>query len=264
MRDLILERMSNPPATRARVNRRLVSLVFLFPALAFAQNADVIAEGQKVFNQSCATGYCHGAKGAAGGAPRLAARGFDQAFINTTVTRGVSGTAMRAFATVLDRGDLTAVVAYVASLNGIAGPATNAASAPALSSEAARGHDLFFDATRSFGRCSTCHEVGGVGIPVATPIATVPADLQALRNLATPDVRTAAIGGEAMPALMVSQSQRGTMFYDLTSAPPVLRTQDAAAVRITEGSSWKHSSLMGSYNDAELSAILTYLRAVIR
>ena len=235
---------------------RPTCLLPLLPALAFGQEAgDVIAQGEKVFKATCATGYCHGAKGVASGAPRLAARGFDQAFINATVTRGISGTAMPAFGTTLDRRDLTAVVAYVASLNGIAGPSANTPSASALSPEASRGRELFFDATRGFGRCSTCHEVGGVEISVATPITTVPASAQALRNLATPDVHTAVIDGESMPALVVSQGQRRASFTISLRRLRYCGVRDPAAIRITEGSSWKHSSLMGSYGDAELAAI---------
>src|SRR5579863_8013525 len=112
---VLSQSLSNPAAT-----------LFLLPALVLAQgNGDLTAQGERVFNQTCATGYCHGVRGVAAGAPRLAARGFDRAFINTTVARGVSGTAMRAFAATLDRGDLNAVVAYVASLNGIADGASD-------------------------------------------------------------------------------------------------------------------------------------------
>jgi len=55
-------------------------LLFAFAALAaFSPAQDLVKQGEAVFNKSCATGYCHGAKGTNGGAPRLAARGFDQA-----------------------------------------------------------------------------------------------------------------------------------------------------------------------------------------
>src|SRR5262249_37298503 len=143
---------------------------------ANAQNlADALKQGEAVFSKSCATGYCHGARGANGGAPRLAARGFDQEFIAATVARGVPTTAMPAFANTLSRSDLTAVVAYVASLNGIANPSIGGGggasgsnpvpAAPKLTGDAARGRSLFSDAVRGFGRCSTCHEIGGLGIP---------------------------------------------------------------------------------------------------
>ena len=145
----------------------------LFLALAalatLSQAQDLVKQGEAVFSKSCATGYCHGARGTNGGAPRLAARGFDQAFIANTVQRGIPSTAMPAFGTTLSRADLTAVVAYVASLNGVTNLETNSgpSGAPAtrLSGDAARGRALFSDAVRSFGRCSTCHEIGGFGIP---------------------------------------------------------------------------------------------------
>jgi mono/diheme cytochrome c family protein len=228
-----------------------------------------LREGEQVFATSCATGYCHGARGGPGGAPRLAGRGFTQDFIAATVNRGVTGTAMPSFAGKLSRPELSAVVAYVSILNGIANPRVNSgpadsesSSGPPLSTTAAKGRQLFSDAVRGFGRCSTCHEVNGIGIPVATPIAEIPASAQALRSLATPRVSISVFGGEQMPSLLVSNTSRGVVFYDLTSPPPVLRTADAGSVTSKDGSTWRHSSVIGSYSDAELEAILDYLRAV--
>ena len=100
-----------------------ILLLFCVSAFAGAQNLpDVLKQGEEVFNKTCATGYCHGAQGVGGGAPRIAARGFDQNFINNTVTRGTPNTAMAPFANTLSRADLNAVVAYVARLNGIENP----------------------------------------------------------------------------------------------------------------------------------------------
>jgi mono/diheme cytochrome c family protein len=236
--------------------------LLVIPALGWSQST-----GEKVFAQSCATGYCHGARGAPAGAPRLAGRGFDQAYITNTVTRGLPSTAMPAFGTTLSRADLSSVIAYVASLNGIASASVNLGSAPdkaPLSPESEPGRALFFDAVRSFGRCSTCHEVNGIGISVTTPIAKTPNDAAALRGLVTPDVRTASVGGESMPALIVSQGKTSALFYDLTSAPPVLRTVDPGTLKVTEGSAWRHSAVIGAYNDAELTSILRFLREAIK
>lgn len=252
------------------------ALLFLMAAaVASAQNLPrVLQEGEAVFNRSCATGYCHGQKGLPGGAPRLAGRGFDQAYINNTVSRGVSGTAMPAFAGTLSRADLTAVVAYVATLNGIANPTLNAfggggprAAAPAeapLSPEAAKGRDLFYDAVRGFARCSTCHEVSGMGMPVTTPIASVPTSVQGLRDLQTPSVQTVSLDGDSMPALVLSQGKLRTQFYDLTSVPPVLRSAEPGTVKVSSGSQWRHASTLGSYSDAELESILAFLRATVK
>ena len=146
--------------------------------VASAQNLpEVLKQGEKVFSERCATGYCHGVRGTPAGAPRLVGRGFDQAFINNTVTRGVTGTAMSGFA---------------ASLS----PSTANAS------------------------------------------------------------------GETMPVLVLSKTSRDVIFYDLTTPPPVLRTLEPPSVNFAEGSTWRHASVIGSYNDEELGSILTYLRDV--
>ncbi|HEY6347523.1 MAG TPA: c-type cytochrome [Bryobacteraceae bacterium] len=245
----------------------LVLLGALSGALSRAQNLEeVVKRGETIFASTCATGYCHGPKGSAGGAPRLSARGFDQNYIAGTLARGIPGTAMASFAATLSRADFTAVVAYLATLNGIANPSLavsgSAPPAPALTltPEAASGRALFSDAVRGFGRCSTCHEVNGIGISVATPISEIPASVGALRSLSTPQVSTAVANSESMPALVVGNTRRAVIFYDLTTVPPVLRTMDPAAVTIADGALWRHALVIASYNPAELAAILEYLR----
>ena len=250
----------------------LAVAVLLEGPLGLAQSPeDLTKQGEQVFNRSCATGYCHGLQGVAVGAPRLAARGFDQAYIDTTVVRGLQGTSMPAFAGSLSRSDLNAVVAYVAKLNGIvyspAGSTESSAGTgvqPNLSPQANEGRDLFSDELRGFGRCSTCHEVNAIGIPVATPISSVPASVQGLRELATPSVHTAIVGNQTMPALVINDGTRAKVFYDLTTAPPVLHTAQPGTVTLRDGSDWRHLSMLGSYNDTELGLILEYLRSAVR
>jgi mono/diheme cytochrome c family protein len=252
-------------------------LTWMAAAIALAvscqgQNvANVVQQGEAVFSKTCATGYCHGVRGGPSGAPRLAARGFNQTYIDKVVRNGVQDTGMASFSTRLSPPDLVAVIAYVAKLNGIENPdismegAGEAVSARStLTGEAARGAAIFSEAVRSFGRCSTCHEVGGFGIPVAAPMAKTPASAAELKALATPNVKTAATGGETMPALVLSQGKQGAVFYDLTSAPPVQRNAEPGSVKFTDGSNWRHSSVIGAYNDSELAAIVDYLRAVIK
>jgi mono/diheme cytochrome c family protein len=250
---------------------KCVGFLLVMQLLVWSQDLRrVLTQGQEVFDKTCATGYCHGQRGTAGSAPGLAARGFDQDFLTNTITRGVPGTSMAGFGATLSRREITGVVAYLATLNGIANPKvteagpTGAAEAPAvavLSSKAQRGRALFSEAYRSFGRCSTCHEVDGIGISVATPIAKVPA--AALKALDTPAVKTAMVGGEQMPVLVLAQGKQRTLFYDLTQ-PPVLRNMSPTEVQIGAGTRWRHSSVVSSYTDAELAWVLTYLRAVVR
>jgi mono/diheme cytochrome c family protein len=162
---------------------------------------------------------------------------------------------MQGYATVLTRPDFSAVVAYVAKLNGITAPAEEVAPVHALPADAARGRSLFSDPLRGFSRCSTCHQAGGIGIAIA-PVASVPSDL---RNLDMLHVRLAHIDGESFPALVVSQGGRRTSLYDLSVTPPVLRSADSGAVKVGGTAAWRHP--LGSYNDAELKLILDFLRA---
>jgi mono/diheme cytochrome c family protein len=233
-------------------------------ALALSCAAQKIpARGEQVFAKTCATGYCHGPKGGASGAPRLAGRGFTRAYISGVVTRGVPGTGMASFSATLSKADLAEVVAYVAALNGVSSRDVGeaAASKPALTGEAAHGARLFTEATRSFGRCSTCHQAGGFGISVAAPFTHIPESVAALKALTTPNVKTGTMDGESMPVLVLSDGKQGTLFYDLTSVPPVERNAEPGTVKITDGSKWKHASVIEGYSDAELDAILAYLRA---
>ncbi len=200
------------------MTRAVFLLGCAIPALVWAQapQQDSVRRGTEIFAASC-TGYCHAPAGGGGGAaPRLAARGFDEAYINTTISNGVPGTPMSAFSNTLSRGDLAAVVAYVAGLNGIAvgGSAlqTAAADRPSLSADAERGRQLFSDALRGLVRCSTCHEVNGIGIPVTTAIAELPADVSSLQRLATPRVVTASAAGDTMPALVVSNGSQSAIY----------------------------------------------------
>ena len=157
-------------------------LLFADPGAGMgAKLAGRIEAGEKVFAQSCATGYCHGARGAAAARPGWRRADSIRPISTNTVMRGLPGTAMPAFGTTLSRADLVAVVAYVATLNGIANPSISAGPGgrgeqpqTPLSEGAEQGRALFFDAVRGFGRCSTCHEVNGIGISVATPIAKFP------------------------------------------------------------------------------------------
>jgi mono/diheme cytochrome c family protein len=233
-------------------------LMLMFAIGAWAQGPD----GPALFSKTCGTGYCHATRGVGGGAPRLAARGFTQEFIRGVVTNGVPGTAMAAYGTTMARGELAAVIGYVASLNGVS--AAGAAPRPkSFTGVAGRGRVLFSETTRGFARCSTCHQVNGVGIAVAAPMAQVPVSVAALKAVTSPQVMTARVAGELVPALMVARRAQEAEFYELpaTAGPPVLRTLPASEVAFTAGATWSHAAAMAGYTDADLTAILAFLKA---
>jgi mono/diheme cytochrome c family protein len=171
---------------------------------------------------------------------------------------------MPAFAKTLPKADLDAVTAYVSSLNGITSGKAAPVTPVVLGTQAKQGETLFRDAVKGFGRCSTCHLVGNWGIAVAAPIHTVPSNVAALKSMTTPRIATATVNGEAMPALIVAKKTSDVTFYDLTVAPPVLRTVAPAEFKSADASAWRHANVISAYNDAELTAVLAYLRAATR
>lgn len=232
----------------------------------------VLAQGEQTFLVTCATGYCHAAGGAlGGGASRLAGRGFDLDYIRRVTLRGLAGTAMPGFTEVLTAQEINAIVAYVAVLNDIANPsmggtilAGSEQTAPELSAEAVEGRALFHESVRGFTRCATCHRVAGSGVPAANPLTQIPATASALRTIShLESISTASAGGESMPALLVSEGASRTLFYDLTSAPPVLRTVNNEELSLEPGNSWRHDEVLGTYTDEELDRIIDYLRVVV-
>lgn len=244
-----------------------LAILILAPVCAFAQSP-LITRGMDVYNKTCATGYCHGVKGTPGGAPRLASRGFDDAYISQTVRAGLPGTGMPAFGATLERADLMSVIAYVDSLNGVTPPpnpyAAMMSARPHLAPDALRGRQLFSDQVRGFARCSTCHQADGIGIGVALPFTSVPADVAALKQIATPHIDTAASQGDTFPVLVLNKSGAMVKLYDLKSLPPVLRSIPKNSVTLQSGSAWSHASMLAGYNDQELESILVFLRAVTK
>lgn len=245
-----------------------------------AANLDdpMLERGQEVYQLTCATSYCHGPAGAAAGAPRLAAREFDAMTIASITANGVPDTPMVGFANALSPEDMTAVLTYVASLNGIMNPrfsvddplaslgiaVANPRRIP-LAGVAQEGRELFFDAyDKGLSRCSTCHEVEGIGIPVASPISVIPDSVRNLRNLSTPNVSTVTLDGDSMPALLLSRGVSGTKFYDMSAVPPVLRTAPPGAeiFNIQGNTDWQHQDHIQAYSEAELERVLIFLRAI--
>jgi len=225
---------------------------------------DAAKQGEQVFEKSCATGYCHGIKGEPSGAPRLAGRGLSQTYITQAVTRGIAEGGMPSFARELSSAEIAAVVVYVASLNGTAGAAnTTSTRTKSASAEAQAGEHLFRDPLRGFGRCSTCHSVERYGIPIAPLIRHVPASLADFKALISPTARLATVDGESIPVLLLAAGKSNTMFYDLSVLPPVQRVVASSEFRMSANVTWDHSSVVHAYNDADLGAVLAYLRDVI-
>ena len=244
-------------------------------ALLLAQTAGVpaaIARGEQIFAQNCSVGYCHGVAGAAGRGPRLRGRSFSKDYLYGVTRDGIPSSAMPAWKDRLQDEDIHAVVEYVASLATATDPpppvnpmppGTGPAALPSFKgpAAAARGHELFFDPARA--NCGVCHSVGGRGIAVGPSLASgqevMLSDIDATHS---GHVVTAKLkNGEEFAALPGERDENQVRLYDLTLAPPVLRTFASSEVgSLVPTSTWRHSDFVRDYSRSELEAIVVYLR----
>jgi len=75
---------------------------------------------------------------------------------------------------------------------------------------------------------------------------------------------TAQVNKETFPAIIVSRLKTETRLFDLTTVLPVLRAFSPSAVKLKDGSTWQHSSVVGAYTNQELQMVLAFLRATVR
>ena len=240
---------------------RVFCLLLLSTAVLAQENVEL---GAKVFIQTCTVGYCHGANGGPGRAPVLAGRNLDAAYVAKVTRDGIAGTGMPAWKDRLSASDLNAVIAYALKLNGGSAifapvPASELA-AQAIPAAAAKGKSLFFDPIRGT-RCGTCHALESWGAAVGPNLAHSQPTLALMRNGKGGQIQTAAIaGGPPFPALLIESKGGTARVYDLTSAPPVLRTTEATQLRFSGKAQWKHSEFVSSYSDSDLNSIGEYLK----
>ena len=236
---------------------RIPAILLAVAATLAAQ--DIFDQGAQVFKLSCAQGYCHGSGGTQGRAPKLIGRQYEQAFVLKTVQDGIPNTGMPGFKSNLDSAKRNAVVAYVLKISGgdtsKVGSLAQGAAAEAMPAEAKRGKDLFFDAYRGVDRCSTCHALEGLGIPVGPNLATAGPYPKTVRLATTKS-------GERFPALVVEQKSDAIRLYDLTTPPPVLRTFARGEVTLSGGSGWAHVQAASKYNASDRAVIDAYLKWV--
>lgn len=241
----------------------------LWLALLLAQAgapADEVGRGEKIFAASCAVGYCHGAGGSAGRAPRIQGRSFTPEYLLKVTRDGIPGTAMPAWRGQLSEEEIRAVVAYMLSISANpaalpAGETKQEAAARSMPARVKTGRELFFDAVRGT-RCGTCHTLENWGVAVGPNLATVRVrSTEELRRPPLRSVKTARLAsGEEFPALLVEEKGGWVRLYDLTVAPPVLRTVAANELGWRDQARWDHAEFVRSYTDAELQAVFEYLR----
>ena len=240
-------------------------------ALLLAAQAAPVAQGEKIFAQSCAVGYCHGTGGAASRGPRLRGRAFPREYLVKVTSDGVPNTAMPGWKGRLNSKEIEAVVDYIMSLANAGGEVSGSqpVAADVLQARVAQvpaaveaGRELFFDAAKS-SRCSVCHRLAGVGLAIGPDLTKWRGSKLAnvLRNVKPKNVSAVKMkDGEILTAVIAERTKQVVRMYDMTATPPVLRSFSAAEVgAITPARQWAHTGALKDYKGTDLEAIGKYL-----
>jgi mono/diheme cytochrome c family protein len=247
-----------------------------------------VAAGEKVFDASCGTQYCHGPDGKGGQGPRLIDFPMSLEHIRATVREGRSGTNMAPFKDVLEPAQLESVIAYVLSISSggklpkavetvaTQGPpetAVPSATPVSIGKETAipaAGAQVFFDATR-LSSCRTCHTYNKRGGPLGVDFAD--AGLSAESVLAS--ISKSRVASRAYPVITIRTANnvkltgiRGTETEKLLRVfdvviPPVQRSfrkSEIEGIQIVETGIFDHTKL--GYTRQQLLDVAAFVGAV--
>lgn len=259
-----------------------------------------IGEGARLFAPTCGSGYCHGAGGRGGGAPRLRGKGLEAPYLFKTISNGVPGTPMLAFKSEFSRDQIWKLVAFIMSDAKDLAPGANVSPAPppseapekrsqtpetasvkppgqaaagSIVGTAQAGRALFFDSTQPKS-CQSCHSFDGIGASLGPDLSKVgnrPAR-EIFLSIVLPgevkDPRYATVtltlrSGERITGLKTEEDSESVRIYDLTELPAVLRTvqkPDIAKIETTNDSPMP-KDYAAVYTMKQLLDIVTFLRS---
>ena len=196
-----------------------------------------VEQGRKLFAQSCATGYCHGADGAAARGPRLRDRQFTREYLVRTTRDGIPRSAMPAWKDRFSAAEIAAVVDYIVHLNG--GKIDSSKPVP-QPGEAASSHP----ARPLFQRqCAACHLAQGLGLASGLRLdqnSQWSADPQTSRRLL---VQLVLKDGEKIPARVISESNGVIILLDFTDSSPIRRSLETSEIASRSAVPWDHPAV---------------------
>jgi putative heme-binding domain-containing protein len=255
----------------------LLSALFLQAALALASpqsssllstydlsNPSLIAQGEGLFAQNCAVGYCHGSAGRAGRGPRLRGREWDKNYLVKVTMEGVPNSSMPGWKDRLTEQEIASIIAYILTLSkaspdvqeshSVSAPTSTPQpagsttvpspvpeSSPLFSGETngivgdpMKGKLLFFDSSNEIG-CGVCHKYKGVGSDVgpdlskqkSRPARDIFKDIllpSAVMTTLRKPVKVTTRTGDTITGVLSEENPSDIKIFDLASLPAVLRT----------------------------------------
>ncbi|HWO02370.1 MAG TPA: c-type cytochrome [Blastocatellia bacterium] len=253
------------------------------------KDPEFISEGARLFAPNCGSGYCHGANGVGGGAPKLRGKELNANYVFKTISNGISGTAMLSFKTDFSEEQIWKLVAFILSDSKAGEPPpaspTNASSAAAgtparldnasatLAGSAQTGKALFFDSAQPKS-CQACHAINGEGAAVGPDLSAVgskaPRELFSATLMTRPasDSRYAVLklllkNGDKVIGIKKDEDPESVRVYDIAELPAVLRTVQKSDIAKSEAAAdfAVHKDNAKLYTIQQLLDLVTFLKS---
>ena len=192
-----------------------------------------VEQGGKLFAQSCATGYCHGADGAAARGPRLRDRQFTREYLVRVTRDGIPRSAMPAWKDRFSAAEIDAVVDYIVHLNGGKIDSSRPLAQPGQGTSSHPARDLFQQ------KCAGCHQALGLGLASGLRLdqnSRWSADRRPLVQLVLKD-------GEKIPARLISESNGVIILLDFTDSSPIRRSLEKSEIASRSVVWWDHPAV---------------------
>lgn len=196
-----------------------------------------VEQGGKLFAQSCATGYCHGADGAAARGPRLRDRQFTREYLVRVTRDGIPRSAMPAWKDRFAAAEIDAVVDYIVHLNGGKIDSSKPVSPPAEAASRLPARALFQH------KCAGCHQAQSLGLASGLRLdqnSRWSADPKTSRRLLTQLVLK---DGEKIPARLISESNGVIILLDFTDSSPIRRSLETSEIASRSVVPWDHPAV---------------------
>ena len=207
-------------------------------------------------------------------------RDWDAQALYNSIHGGIPGTTMPPWNNILPNEDIWALTAYIISLGPgnlassvvtVGGPARGP---EALTGQAKRGHDLFFDLNNQ-KRCAVCHKLGGKGTAVGPDLSAAAASKspdELMQDILDPGASIAdgfgqvvvtSGSGETIAGVKKAETRERIQVYEAEAIPPPLRTFYKDEImkvenrRVSSMPAYRNSV----YSQADLEAIVAYLKS---
>ena len=233
---------------------KLIAITFL--SISCALSAEI--DGSQIFKTRCSIGYCHGAEGKSGRAPKLRERDFAGAYLIKVITDGIPSTSMPGFKELLHPAEIIAVVNHVLALSGKAPVQQNATAGPAATANFDKGKALFFEAVNE-NNCGVCHAIDGAGTAVGPDLRKLNRTRTGLiAYIANPPksklTKITLKNGETISGIPAGELR----IFDTEGLPPVLRNlnrEEIAKTDVFDGQVMPKTQ----YSREQLDEIVSYI-----